>query len=132
KRRRFRRQLGCCTNGRQVPRRTLPLAKIGVVGAGYVGLVTGACFADLGNDVTCIDVDENRIATLRQGHLPIYEPQLEELISRNVAAGRLHFTGDYSEGIAAADFACIAVGTPSAASGAAAMRYCEAPWRCIG
>jgi UDPglucose 6-dehydrogenase len=101
------------------------LAKIGVVGAGYVGLVTGACFADLGNDLTCIDVDENRIATLRQGHLPIYEPQLEELISRNVAAGRLRFTGDYSQGIAGADFAFIAVGTPSGASGEADMRYCE-------
>jgi len=108
-----------------------PLAKIGVAGAGYVGLVTGACFADLGNDVTCIDVDAKRIATLRQGRVPIYEPRLEELISHNVAAGRLHFTEQYSEGIAGADFAFIAVGTPSGASGEADMRYCESAARSI-
>jgi len=107
------------------------LAKIGVVGAGYVGLVTGACFSDLGNDVTCIDVDANRIATLKQGHLPIYEPGLEELIARNVAAGRLRFTNDYAEGIPGADFAFIAVGTPSGASGEADMRYCESAARSI-
>ncbi len=107
------------------------MAKIGVVGAGYVGLVTGGCFADLGNNVTCIDVDANRIATLRQGRLPIYEPGLEELIARNVAAGRLHFTQEYSEGIAGADFAFIAVGTPSGASGEADMRYCESAARSI-
>lgn len=107
------------------------MARIGVVGAGYVGLVTGACFADLGNDVTCIDVDANRIATLRQGRLPIYEPQLEELVARNVAAGRLRFTEQYADGIAGAGFAFIAVGTPSGASGEADMRYCESAARSI-
>jgi UDPglucose 6-dehydrogenase len=107
------------------------LAKIGVVGAGYVGLVTGACFADLGNEVTCIDVDAKRITTLRQGRLPIYEPGLEELVARNVAAGRLHFTDEYADGIAGAGFAFIAVGTPSGASGEADLRYCEAAAKSI-
>ena len=107
------------------------MARIGVVGAGYVGLVTGACFADLGNDVTCIDVDTNRIARLKQGRVPIYEPGLEEYIARNAAAGRLRFTDDYAEGIPGADFAFIAVGTPSGASGEADMRYCESAARSI-
>jgi UDPglucose 6-dehydrogenase len=107
------------------------LPRIAVVGVGYVGLVTGACFADLGNNVTCIDIDENRIADLKRGQLPIYEPQLEELVGRTVAAGRLRFTTDYAEGLENAQFAFIAVGTPSGASGEADMHYCEAAARSI-
>jgi UDPglucose 6-dehydrogenase len=107
------------------------VANIAVAGAGYVGLVTGACFADLGNAVTCIDVDEARIAQLRSGSVPIYEPGLEELISRNVAAGRLRFTGDYADAVNGAQFAFIAVGTPSGVSGEADMRYCHSAARSI-
>jgi UDPglucose 6-dehydrogenase len=107
------------------------LSRIAVVGVGYVGLVTGACFADLGNTVTCIDIDADRIAELKKGRLPIYEPGLEELVNRSAAAGRLRFTTDYSEGITGADFAFIAVGTPSGTSGEADMRYCEAAARSI-
>ena len=108
-----------------------PLATIAVVGAGYVGLVTGACFADLGNRVTCLDIDVERIASLRGGRLPIYEPGLEELVARNVAAGRLRFTAQYAEAIGGVEFAFIAVGTPSGAAGEADMRYCEAAARSI-
>ena len=107
------------------------MAKIAVVGAGYVGLVTGACFSDLGNQVACVDIDADRIAMLRRGNMPIYEPGLEELVTRNAAAGRLEFTTSYAGAVAGADFAFIAVGTPSGASGEADMRYCESAARSI-
>ncbi len=107
------------------------MATIAVVGVGYAGLVTGACFADLGNSVTCLDIDVERIATLRAGRLPIYEPGLEELVARNAAAGRLRFTTQYSEAIGGVEFAFIAVGTPSGAAGEADIRYCEAAARSI-
>lgn len=83
-----------------------------MIGAGYVGLVSGACFAEFGANVTCIDVDENKIKRLRQGEIPIYEPGLEDLVSRNSAAGRLLFTTEF-EPIQAADLIFIAVGTPT-------------------
>ena len=84
-----------------------------MIGSGYVGLVSGACFADFGHDVVCIDKDETKIAALRAGKMPIYEPGLEKLVATNVAAGRLSFTTDLDEGIADARAIFIAVGTPS-------------------
>jgi UDPglucose 6-dehydrogenase len=106
--------------------------KICVVGTGYVGLVTGACFASLGNRVTCLDVIPEKIARLQAGELPIYEPGLEPLVMQNVEAGRLFFTTDYAEAVAGADFIFIAVGTPTLAnSDAADMRYVEAAARAV-
>ena len=90
---------------------------IAVVGTGYVGLVTGAVFADLGNDVTCVDKDVAKIEGLRAGRMPIYEPGLEELVARNVADDRLAFTTDLGEAVRRSDIVFIAVGTPSKASG---------------
>ena len=87
--------------------------KITMIGSGYVGLVSGACFADFGHDVTCIDKDETKINALLAGRMPIYEPGLEELVLRNVEAGRLRFTTDLPAGVADADAIFIAVGTPS-------------------
>lgn len=94
-----------------------------VVGVGYVGLVTGTCFADLGNRVIALDINEDRIAKLRQGILPIYEPGLEEIVKRNVAAGRLRFTTSYREALESADIAFIAVGTPEGVDGEADLQY---------
>ena len=87
--------------------------KIAMVGSGYVGLVSGACFADFGHDVVCIDKDQSKIDRLHDGVMPIYEPGLAELVAANVRAGRLTFTTDLAEGIAGADAIFIAVGTPS-------------------
>jgi UDPglucose 6-dehydrogenase len=94
-----------------------------VVGVGYVGLVTGACFADLGNHVVCLDIDEAKITGLREGRLPIYEPGLEEVVARNVTAQRLSFTTSYAEALCEAEVAFIAVGTPSGVDGEADLRY---------
>jgi UDPglucose 6-dehydrogenase len=88
-----------------------------VVGTGYVGLVTGAVFADLGNDVICVDKDREKIEGLRQGRMPIYEPGLEEMVLRNVADGRLVFTTDLAEGARRSEIVFIAVGTPAKANG---------------
>jgi UDPglucose 6-dehydrogenase len=99
------------------------MSKICVIGTGYVGLVTGTCFADLGNHVICLDVDENRIQELRQGIMPIYEPGLEQLVIQNVRAGRLVFSTDYAEALEGAEFAFIAVGTPSGVDGEADLQY---------
>ena len=93
--------------------------RIAVVGTGYVGLVTGTCFADSGNDVVCLDIDAGRIGRLRRGEVPIYEPGLGELIQRNVAEGRLHFTTEYAEAIPDARCVFLAVGTPQGDDGAA-------------
>ena len=90
---------------------------IAVVGTGYVGLVTGAVFADLGNDATCVDKDVAKIEGLQAGRMPIYEPGLEELVARNVADGRLSFTTDLAEAVRRSDIIFIAVGTPPKASG---------------
>jgi UDPglucose 6-dehydrogenase len=106
--------------------------KITIIGSGYVGLVSGACFADLGNDVVCLDVDEKKIAQLRGGGIPIYEPGLQQLVSHNVAAGRLRFTTDIDEGVAHGAVQFIAVGTPSDQDGSADMRYVIAAARNIG
>ncbi len=102
------------------------MCKICVVGTGYVGLVTGTCFADLGNDVTCLDVDNTRIENLKKGQMPIYEPGLEQLVEHNVQAGRLHFSTDYKEALANAAYAFIAVGTPSGNNGEADLQYVKA------
>jgi UDPglucose 6-dehydrogenase len=94
-----------------------------VIGTGYVGLVTGTCFADLGNKVVCIDINEEKIAMLNDGKMPIYEPGLEEMVERNVRAGRLSFSTSYEEGLEGAEFVFIAVGTPSGVDGEADLRY---------
>jgi UDPglucose 6-dehydrogenase len=101
------------------------LARIAVVGTGYVGLVTAACFADLGHEVAGIDVDAHKIARLQQKDVPLYEPRLEEIVARNLEAGRLRFTTDYVEGLQDAQFVFIAVGTPSGMGGEADMSACE-------
>lgn len=94
-----------------------------VMGAGYVGLVTGACFAELGNQVTCIDINSAKIANLQQGILPIYEPGLEEMVKSNMEQGRLHFATTLTEILAPADVIFIAVGTPSDKDGSADIKY---------
>tara|TARA_R110002126_G_scaffold155833_1_gene302911 strand:- start:14344 stop:15648 length:1305 start_codon:yes stop_codon:yes gene_type:complete len=87
--------------------------KIAIVGTGYVGLVSGVCFSDFGHEVICIDKTAKKIAMLNKGHVPIYEPGLDAVMARNVAAGRLHFTTDFKDAIASADAVFIAVGTPT-------------------
>jgi UDPglucose 6-dehydrogenase len=105
---------------------------ISVIGTGYVGLVTGTCLADMGNQVTCLDIVEEKIARLKQGILPIYEPGLEELVARNVNAGRLRFTTSYSEALDNSEYIFIAVNTPTGANqGGADMRYVESAARSI-
>ncbi len=108
------------------------MSTICVIGTGYVGLVTGTCFSDMGNQVTCVDIIPEKIERLKQGILPIYEPGLEEMVARNVHAGRLHFTTSYSEGLDNCDFIFIAVNTPTGSSqGGADMRYVESAARGI-
>ena len=99
------------------------MSNICVVGTGYVGLVTGACFADLGNKVVCLDVDQGKVDKLRHGIMPIYEPGLEELVERNVGAERLTFTTSYPDALSEAEFVFVAVGTPSGVDGEADLRY---------
>ncbi len=107
------------------------MKQICVVGVGYVGLVTAACFSDLGNRVIALDINEERIAGLRRGEMPIYEPGLEELVERNVRAGRIKFTTSYAEGLEGTDFAFIAVGTPSGVDGEADLRAVAASAKSI-
>ncbi len=99
------------------------MSKICVIGTGYVGLVTGTCFADLGNEVTCLDIDNERISHLKAGQMPIYEPGLEQLVKQNVLAERLSFTTDYPTAMKDAEYAFIAVGTPSGNDGEAELKY---------
>jgi UDPglucose 6-dehydrogenase len=97
--------------------------KIAVIGTGYVGLVAGTCLADSGNDVVCVDIDERKIATLRKGELPIYEPGLQELVDKNVRERRLSFTTDLPAAVAPSEVVFIAVGTPEGESGEADLQY---------
>ncbi len=106
--------------------------KITVIGTGYVGLVSGACFADVGNDVLCLDVDPAKIKLLEEGGIPIYEPGLQEMVRRNVAAGRLHFTTDGERAAHFGTIQFIAVGTPPDEDGSADMKYVIAAARNIG
>lgn len=99
------------------------MKKICVIGSGYVGLVTATCFADLGNRVITVDIDQKKVDMLRAGRMPIYEPGLEELVERNVRADRLTFSNSYEEGLAEAEFVFICVGTPSAVDGEADLKY---------
>ncbi len=105
---------------------------ITVIGAGYVGLVTGACFAELGNHVTCVDVNQQKIQNLKQGILPIYEPGLDLMVATNMQQGRLHFTSSLSDVSAEAQVVFIAVGTPSDKDGAADIKYVLEAARDIG
>jgi len=107
------------------------MKQICVVGVGYVGLITAAGFADLGNRVIALDIIEEKIEGLKQGKMPIYEPGLEELVERNVKSGRLTFTTSYEEAIKGTEFAFIAVGTPSGVDGEADLQYVEAAARAI-
>lgn len=108
------------------------MKNICVIGSGYVGLVTATCFADLGNRVVTVDIDERKIEKLKGGEMPIYEPGLEELVERNVKADRLHFTTSYEEGLRDARFVFICVGTPSAVDGEADLKYVRAAAQTIG
>jgi UDPglucose 6-dehydrogenase len=106
--------------------------RIAVIGTGYVGLVAGTCFADSGNDVTCVDIDERKIRSLRDGHIPIYEPGLEELVSKNVREKRLFFTTSLADAVSNAQVVFIAVGTPEGETGDADLQYVLAAAREIG
>ena len=106
--------------------------KITVIGTGYVGLVTGACMSDVGMDVVCVDVNKAKIDNLNQGILPIYEPGLDAIVARNVAAGRLHFSTDLSASIQGSEAAFIAVGTPPGEDGSADLQYVLAVAEGIG
>lgn len=105
------------------------MKNISVIGVGYVGLVTSTCFAELGNNVTALDINEERVANLKKGILPIYEPGLEEVVERNVKSGRLHFTSSYKEALKEAEFVFIAVGTPEQNDGGADLQYVESAAR---
>ncbi|MDO9195015.1 UDP-glucose/GDP-mannose dehydrogenase family protein [Rhodoferax sp.] len=106
--------------------------KITVIGTGYVGLVSGACLAEVGNDVLCLDVDPAKIKTLKEGGIPIFEPGLQEMVRRNVDAGRLHFSTDVEAAAHFGTIMFIAVGTPPGEDGSADMKYVTAAARNIG
>lgn len=106
--------------------------KLSIVGTGYVGLVTGACFAEVGNDVTCLDIDAKKVDGLRNGVIPIYEPGLEALVNSNFEANRLHFSTDLSAVLNESDLLFIAVGTPADEDGSADLRHVIAVAREVG
>jgi UDPglucose 6-dehydrogenase len=106
--------------------------KITIVGTGYVGLVSGACLADMGNDVLCLDVDPAKVAGLEQGRLPIYEPGLDRIVAQNVAAGRLHFTTDVVRAVNHGTLQFVAVGTPPGEDGSADLSHVLAAARNVG
>ncbi len=106
--------------------------RICMVGTGYVGLVTGACLAEQGNEVWCVDVDSAKVQQLQSGHIPIYEPGLQEIVKRNCDEGRLHFTTDLAEGVQNSLFLFVAVGTPTLEDGSAELKYVYDVARGIG
>jgi len=106
--------------------------KVTVIGTGYVGLVAGACLAETGNDVICSDIDEEKIARLNRGEIPIYEPGLEPMVERNLASSRLRFTTDIPESVRASDIIFIAVGTPPDEDGSADLQHVLAVAKTIG
>jgi UDPglucose 6-dehydrogenase len=106
--------------------------KVTVIGSGYVGLVSGACLSEMGNDVVCVDVDERKIAMLKDGKIPIHEPGLQEMVLRNVSAGRLHFTTDIAASVQHGTMQFIGVGTPPDEDGSADLQYVLAAARSIG
>src|SRR5262252_3400374 len=106
--------------------------KITVVGTGYVGLVVGACLAENGNNVTCVDKDESKIATLNAGKMTIYEPGLEEIVRRNCAEDRLSFTTDLKTAVGTAGIVFIAVGTPQSEDGSADLQHVLGVARDVG
>ena len=106
--------------------------KISVIGTGYVGLVSGACFADVGNTVLCLDVDTRKITMLKDGIIPIHEPGLDNLVQRNAAAGRLLFSSNYDDAVSHADIIFLAVGTPPDEDGSADLTHILSAARSIG
>ena len=106
--------------------------KVTVIGSGYVGLVTGACLAEMGNDVMCLDIDAAKIAMLNEGRIPIHEPGLQEIVQRNAAAGRLHFTTDVAASVQHGTLQFIGVGTPPDEDGSADLQYVVGAARSIG
>lgn len=106
--------------------------KVSIIGTGYVGLVTGACLADVGNQVLCLDVDETKIQQLKNGIIPIYEPGLEDIVARNIAQGRLHFTTNIQESVHFGKIQMIAVGTPPGEDGSADLQYIKTAAKNIG
>ena len=105
---------------------------IAVVGTGYVGLVSGTCFAEMGAVVTCVDIDSRKISRLKSGEVPIYEPGLDEMVSRNCRAGRLSFTDDISSCISSVEIVFIAVGTPPDEDGSADLSHVIEVARSVG
>lgn len=106
--------------------------KVCVIGTGYVGLVTGACLSGSGNNVICVDIDENKIGSLKEGRVPFYEPGLDDIVKKNLKEGRLHFTSDIAYGVQNSLIILIAVGTPPNEDGSADMRYVVSAARSIG
>jgi UDPglucose 6-dehydrogenase len=102
------------------------MSRVAVIGAGYVGLTTAACLADLGNQVTVVDIDHEKIALLKRKQVPIFEPGIQELVERNITAGRLRFTTSYLDAVPGAEYAIIAVSTPEGEGGEADLSYVEA------
>jgi len=112
--------------------RQLIRMNITVIGTGYVGLVSGTCFSEMGNNVTCVDIDTTKITNLKKGILPIYEPGLESMVLKNVEAGNLHFTTKLDEAMANSEIVFIAVGTPMGDDGSADLQYVQAVAKSIG